>query len=340
MDQPRLIVYAPRIHTGGGLVLLKELLRVPGVSKLLISDPRISVEPDWDLELHHTVAPGLSSYWVGERVLNRVARLEPNAMILCFSNLPPLRRRKNKTVVFVQNRFVVEGDGPHRFPLKTKIRHILERFLFRRSRENADSFIVQSASMARAVRAIVGERSVPVLPFNDDLAKADGNGSREKDLDFLYVATPDPHKNHSTLLAAWELLAKRGVRPSLGLTLRETDPVWTRARELNETLGTRIVRLSSNEPGGRKTFYARSKALVFPSTFESYGLPLLEAAQNGLPILAGELDFVRDSVEPAETFDPRSEVSLARAVLRWLGQPERPTNPASANEFVTRLLNL
>ncbi len=59
-------------------------------------------------------------------------------------------------------------------------------------------------------------------------------------------------------------------------------------------------------------------ALIFPSKTESLGLPLIEAASAGLPIIASELDFVRDVCVPNETFDPYSSTSISRAVKRLL----------------------
>ncbi len=68
--------------------------------------------------------------------------------------------------------------------------------------------------------------------------------------------------------------------------------------------------------------YTKSRALIFPSTLESFGLPLIEAQHMGVPILAPEADYVRDVCVPTETFDPLSPLSIARAVRRFLGQPE------------------
>jgi glycosyltransferase involved in cell wall biosynthesis len=61
-----------------------------------------------------------------------------------------------------------------------------------------------------------------------------------------------------------------------------------------------------------------SAGLIFPSKIESFGLPLLEAASLGLPIVASELDFVRDVVIPSESFHPDSALSICRAVIRFL----------------------
>ena len=63
--------------------------------------------------------------------------------------------------------------------------------------------------------------------------------------------------------------------------------------------------------------YKVSGALIFPSLRESFGLPLVEATKLKVPILASELDFVYDVCQPAETFDPKSPRSIARAVKRF-----------------------
>ena len=84
--------------------------------------------------------------------------------------------------------------------------------------------------------------------------------------------------------------------------------------------------------------YKNSRALIYPSTLESFGLPLLEAATCGLPVLASELDYVRDIVSPAVTFDAGSAVSIARAVRRFLGCPESPMPVMTASGFLERIL--
>ena len=68
--------------------------------------------------------------------------------------------------------------------------------------------------------------------------------------------------------------------------------------------------------------YKKSAALIFPSKFESFGLPIIEAIQAGLPILAPEVDYVRDLIDPAQTFDPASAISIARSVKRHIGVAE------------------
>jgi glycosyltransferase involved in cell wall biosynthesis len=159
--------------------------------------------------------------------------------------------------------------------------------------------------------------------------------------DYLYVASGEPHKNHHRLLQAWILLADRGLWPSLCLTLdTERDAelcVWV--EELAHRHGLRISN-KSFPPEQIAGLYARCGALIYPSLFESFGLPLLEARQAGLPIVAAERDYVRDVVEPAVAFDPESALSIARAVMRYQGQAVEPSMPSNAASFVLKLTEL
>ena len=75
--------------------------------------------------------------------------------------------------------------------------------------------------------------------------------------------------------------------------------------------------------------YSKCKALVFPSFVETLGLPLIEAKRYELDVLASELDYVRDIVEPNETFDPQSSLSIYRAIKRYL-----KINNINKNNFI------
>ena len=63
--------------------------------------------------------------------------------------------------------------------------------------------------------------------------------------------------------------------------------------------------------------YNNSQALVYPSKKESFGLPLIEAQKLGLSIVSSELDY-KDIIDPDQTFDPNSEMSIKRAIKKAL----------------------
>jgi glycosyltransferase involved in cell wall biosynthesis len=197
--------------------------------------------------------------------------------------------------------------------------------------------------MKSAVQKCLGaDVYVSVLPFTpsvDSFAPKKISASVRK-YDFVYVASGEAHKNHNNLLEAWHLLANAGLKPSLALTINsQSFPLLSaEITRYTQKYGLNIVNLNQMTVIEITNLYQSSSALIFPSTTESLGLPLIEATQLGLPVLASELDYVRDVIQPAETFDPNSPVSIARAVRRFLGNVEPTVQIRSADEFLAEVL--
>lgn len=165
---------------------------------------------------------------------------------------------------------------------------------------------------------------------------------READqkFDFVFVASGEPHKNHRQLVEAWCLLAEQKLYPSLCLTLDKSVSaelcVWI--DEKKDKHGLKLENAGLLPHSQVLELYTQAGALIFPSRLESFGLPLIEASQAGLPVLAAELDYVRDVLDPIETFDSDSPVSIARAVKRFLALEERALQLSDAKTFLRLLL--
>ena len=289
------------------------------------------------------VMPTLMQRFLAESWLARNVASED--VVLCFGNLPPLFKLRGHVVVFVQNRYLIDDKKLSDFPLKTRLRLEVERLWLSAKMANADEFVVQTPSMKNLLETRTkGKVAVRVLPFtaNQEGYKRSVHSldmQKEKGLDFVYVASGEPHKNHRQLVEAWCLLAKEGLFPSLKLTLDRVH-----FAELCSWLDQRIeqYRLNVENLGSLphvqiKLLYDQVDALIYPSTFESFGLPLIEARQAGLPVLASELDYVRDVLDPEQAFDPESSVSIARAVKRFLGVDEQPLPLLDAAQFMASI---
>ena len=202
--------------------------------------------------------------------------------------------------------------------------------------------------MKRELRRWLGTDSsdrpaVEILPFAGafpSVCNAKNSCREGVKWDFVYVADGVAHKNHRNLVAAWQLLSQNGFTPSLALTLGARDePLAMEIMEIARTSNLRIHNVGQLSYADVFDLYRNSRALIFPSTTESFGLPLVEAASTGLPIIAGELDFVRDVCDPVETFDPSSPNSIARAALRFLGGSEARIPVRSPHEFWDNLID-
>lgn len=154
----------------------------------------------------------------------------------------------------------------------------------------------------------------------------------------MYVATGERHKNHCRLIEAWVLLAKNHFYPSLLLTLcKKKYPELVKFIEKEAKLHSLKISIEPIKYEKIDNFYAKSRALIYPSLLESLGLPLLEAKAFDLPILASERDFVRDIVDPVATFDPNSAQSICSSVLRFEGIIEKKIELISVAKMLESL---
>ncbi len=340
---PKLFIHATNVHQGGGSVLLNDLLRAiaSGQRAVALLDARMNVHADVPAHVEiRRVRPAIASRVSAEAWLRQ--QVEASDRVLCFGNLPPLFRLRGDVSVFLQNRYLVDESAPlGALPQKVRIRLWMERAWLLSRRANARRYFVQTPSMQRLAESRLG---VPVAcaPFVPEAVlsqAAAGAGGTPPRFDFLYVASGEAHKNHDALLGAWALLEAEGIFPSLALTLSQASApeLVARITALSQSQQLRIHNLGVLPHERLVALYRESKALIYPSGFESFGLPLLEAKMAGLAVLAPELDYVRDVIDPVQTFDPGSPVSIARAVKRFLQTGQPPVQPIGVKAFLERL---
>ena len=138
-------------------------------------------------------------------------------------------------------------------------------------------------------------------------------------------------------------MAKKNLFPSLLLTINplKFQELTAFIDEMIAKYQLNIVNKQNIKYESIKNLYRESHALVYPSLVESLGLPLVEASNLSLPIIASERDYVRDIVDPIESFDPESPTSIAKALLRHMKKNEKRNIKAlfSPNAFIKDILN-
>lgn len=338
------VLYAPNVHQGGGRSLLIPMLEAwqKYDNAMFVLDHRLQVPGN--LHLHgvvHHVKPTLVARIFFEWRLKRL--LPKDCCLLSMSNLPPLLAHQGEQHVFLQNRYLIDPSSPLRsLPIKVCFRMLIERWWLRSRARYVKSFFVQTSVMRRLFeKALSCEAGL--APIVASLQKQGVNPplSRKYKYDFVYVASGESHKNHRTLIEAWIELARRERFPSLALTLdAQKFPVlcnWIRGQAEINNLDVTLVGECS--PSEIQELYKTSKALVYPSYFESFGLPLIEAVFAGLPVLAGSADYVKDVICPTEEFDELSPKSIADAVCRCSFEKAKLiTNLINASEFLENSL--
>jgi glycosyltransferase involved in cell wall biosynthesis len=152
---------------------------------------------------------------------------------------------------------------------------------------------------------------VRVIHHGVDHARFTPDG-RTREPFLLYPANWWPHKNHELLLEAFALV--RRERPELRLVLTGSDHppgLPDGVTSLGRVSDERLVEL-----------YRTTVALVFPSLYEGFGLPPLEAMACGCPVAVSQVGALPEVCgDAAVYFDPTSAEGIAQGIAEVLDRP-------------------
>ena len=201
-------------------------------------------------------------------------------------------------------------DLPHLF---SRGERAFRTLAYHRSARSAQTVVVPTTFVRDRVveRLGIPPGRIRVVHYGVDHARF-APGAEQREPLLLYPARPWPHKNHARLFEAFALL--RRDRPELRLVLTGGGhsgpaPAGVEAREVS---ATELVAL-----------YRRAAALVFPSLYEGFGLPPLEAMACGCPVACSAIPSLAEVCgDAALTFDPEDPAAIAAAVAAVLDDPE------------------
>jgi glycosyltransferase involved in cell wall biosynthesis len=134
----------------------------------------------------------------------------------------------------------------------------------------------------------------------------------------LAVGTIEPRKNYPRLLEAYRALRARTVAPRLVIAGR---PGWAYGDTLQRIQTEPGVHyLGHVDDATLAALYESASVLAFPSLYEGFGLPLLEAMGRGLPAVAGDVGAMPELARDAAVFvDPEDVEAITHGIEEVLG---------------------
>lgn len=147
----------------------------------------------------------------------------------------------------------------------------------------------------------------------------------------LCVSTLHPHKNIERLVTVFARLAARHPEWRLvlaGMKGFRTEAIQALISSLN--LAGRVELTGWVPREELYSLFRRAAAFVYPSTFEGFGMPVVEALAAEVPLACSNIEPLRSIVRGAAwLFDPEDEAAMEQAIEHLLGghRPEAP-NPA------------
>lgn len=140
---------------------------------------------------------------------------------------------------------------------------------------------------------------------------------------FLFLGTLEPRKNLPLLIAAYARIARAAGVPLIigGSKGWLYDSIFATLESLG--LGDQVRFAGYIPQEDQALWYAAATVFVFPSLYEGFGMPPLEAMACGTPVVASTSSSLPEVVGDAGLLvDPHDEIGLADAMLRVLNDPD------------------
>ncbi len=200
----------------------------------------------------------------------------------------------------------------------------------------SDAALCISRTTADDLIAFIDECNVPIASafrvgywhLGADIEKAEAQEASNDAMSlalgrpaFLMVGTIEPRKRHALALEAMEILWNEGLEVNLLIAGKKgwiDDEFMNRLGQHAEA-GNRLHLFQSTGDEALEHLYQKSTALLFPSVSEGFGLPLVEAAKFGLPVICSSIPAFRE-IAGSHAFYANTDdaTSLANSLREWL----------------------
>ncbi|MCR9246505.1 MAG: glycosyltransferase family 4 protein [bacterium] len=281
-----------------------------------LAPARVPFATPANARLHRLPIPGRSLPWLA-RIGISAERLAGNSPVFHWTDFiqPPVGNAK--TVLTVHDLAFVRDPSWHG-DAATTLRERTANAIAR-----ADVVVVPSRTTAADVREFAPTADVRHIPFGvDHVPPAPPSSSFSRSDYAICIGTIEPRKNHRTLLAAWRLLPE--PRPHLlviGGVGWECDAV-VRELEAAERDGIATWWRDCDDDRAFAALHHASLC-VYPSLWEGFGLPPLEAMHCGVPVVAHDTPAVVEHCRDAAVItDATKPATLASAIHRALTDRE------------------
>jgi glycosyltransferase involved in cell wall biosynthesis len=232
-------------------------------------------------------------------------------------------------------------------------------YAFRRGLLRADRVIAVSAATRRDVESVLAVRSDRIRQVYNAPDPRFLNGSNDAGQNLLleryqihypfllYAGRIRPHKNIPRLIEAFAVIRSEVEQHPEYRELRliiigdEISKHPEVRRAMVQTRTQQVVRFLGFVPFETlKMFYSAATAFVFPSLYEGFGLPPLEAMASGTPVITSSVSSLPEVVgKAAMVVNPQSVFDIARGIREVLFDPELRQRLIAAGHQQVRVFN-
>lgn len=244
------------------------------------------------------------------------------------ANIAPLFYR-GKSIVHIHDLCFVVNPQWYSFSFRTLYNLIIPRLAHRATKviTNSNSakndllqyFDLPAEKVSLVYWAVDETFSLPVSPF----ASAEAMRDMPKDY-ILYVGSLEPRKNINILIEAFEEL--RSEHPELKtklILIGGESPLFATVRLKAKRFGEDVVFKGFVRDDELREYYRNASLVAYPSLYEGFGLPPLEAMASGAPVVTSYTSSIPEVVgRAAIMINPRDCRQLVNAMYKVLSDPD------------------
>ncbi len=200
----------------------------------------------------------------------------------------------------------------------------------------ATAVITNSRATLQALSKYAASRGLPMppataAPIAGAVLSAESDRRPLAEPYFVMLGTIEPRKNHWMVLQVWRrLIEQHGERAPRLVIVGQRGWECEQVLDLLERcdLLRGFVREETCSDAGLVTYLRHARALLFPSFTEGYGLPLVEALNLGVPVLASNLPVFREIADDIpEYLDPLDAIGWMKGIESF-SEPNCPLRAA------------
>ena len=240
--------------------------------------------------------------------------------VIYFGNIPPVFKSSN-SLLYVQNELLIMKYKKI-FKNTKSFKYIFLKIYIKLFINNVRFVGCQTEKMMTGIKEEFNFFNVKIIPFYNDTLH---NFKKNKKFDFCYVSLSPPHKNHKLLFEAFEILGKKGHTISLAVTIHSNNvSLIDQINRINQSKNIKIINLGVLSDKEVAKLYSQSTCLVFPSLAESFGMPIIEAADYGLDIIISDLPYSYSIVDTPFRINPYNKYKCAEGIESYLNTKNPP----------------
>ncbi len=192
--------------------------------------------------------------------------------------------------------------------------------VIRRAVKGSRAIITDSQFSKAEIQRFTGAETIDVIPLAADPDLFTPQPSARSEFPFiLFVGSPKPHKNLKGLVAAFKML-----KTEVNLVIIGKKKGVNGLENLEKLQGERIQLLHDIPDHRLPHFYRTAELMAFPSFYEGFGLPPLEAMSCGCPVIVSNAGALPEVCGDAAVYvDPHSEAQMASAIDELLQNQDK-----------------